>query len=101
VDNNPFYGIHRGLTRLHDDGLPEGGWNPEEKLTLPQLLKGYTIGPAYSVNREYELGTLQVGKLADVIILDRNLFRVSPEEIRETKVLTTVFNGKIIYQRDK
>ena len=101
VDNNPFYGIHRGLTRLHDDGLPEGGWNPGEKLTLPQLLKGYTIDPAYSVNREFELGSLQTGKLADVIILDRDLFQVSPEEIRDTKVMTTVFDGKIIYQKDK
>jgi predicted amidohydrolase YtcJ len=52
------------------------------------------------VNREFELGSLQTGKLADVIILDRDLFQVSPEEIRDTKVMTTVFDGKIIYQRD-
>ncbi|NBK26530.1 MAG: amidohydrolase, partial [Spirochaetia bacterium] len=60
-----------------------------------------TIDPAYSVNREFELGSLQTGKLADVIILDRDLFQVSPEEIRDTKVMTTVFDGKIIYQKDK
>lgn len=97
VDNNPFYAIHRGFTRLHDDGLPEGGWNPAEKLTVAELLKGYTVGSAYGVSREDELGTLEAGKLADVIIVDRNLFAVSPKEIRDAKVEMTIMDGKIIY----
>jgi len=100
VDNNPFYAIHRGMTRLHDDGLPSGGWNPKEKLTLPELLKGYTAGSAFSASREKELGTLEPGRLADVIILDRNLFEISPEAIRQAKVETTIMDGKIIYQKE-
>ena len=99
VDNNPFYGIHRGLTRLHDDGLPVGGWNPTEKLTVAELIRGYTYGSAYGVSREKELGTLEVGMLADVVILDRDLFKVSPQEIRETNVDMTIMDGIVIYKR--
>lgn len=100
VDNNPFYAIHRGITRVHDDGLPKGGWNPAEKLSIAELLKGYTLGSAYGVSREEELGTLEAGKLADVIIVDRNLFTVSPHEIRDAKVEMTIMDGKIIYEED-
>jgi len=99
VDNNPFYAIHRGVTRLHDDGLPVGGWNPTEKLTVAEILKGYTYGSAYGVSRENELGTLEAGKLADIIVVDRNLFEVSPDSIRNAKVDITIMNGKIIYER--
>ena len=99
VDNNPFYGLHRGQTRLHDDGLPAGGWNPTEKLTLAELIKGYTIGSAYGVSREAELGTLEAGKLADLIIVSGNLFEMSPEEVRGASVDLTIMDGKIIYQK--
>ena len=99
VDNNPFYEVHRGITRVHDDGLPEGGWNPTEKLTVAEVLKGYTYGSAYGVSREEELGTLEPGKLADVIILDRDLFRVRPEEVRTAQVDLTIMDGAIIYER--
>lgn len=101
VDNNPFYAIHRGITRLHDDGLPEGGWNPSEKLTLSQVLKGYTIGSAYGTGRENELGTLEAGKFADIIVVNGNLFEMTPEEIRQAKVDKTLMNGKIIYNANK
>lgn len=99
VDNNPFYEVHRGITRVHDDGLPEGGWNPTEKLTVAEVLKGYTYGSAYGVSREEELGTLEPGKLADVIILDRDLFRVDPADVRSAQVDLTIMGGSIIYER--
>ncbi|GAB1476854.1 amidohydrolase [Bacillota bacterium] len=98
VDNNPFLGINRAVTRLHDDGLPEGGWNPGEKLTLAEVLKGYTSGSAYGVSREKDLGTLEAGKLADLVVIDRNLFEVSPESIRQAKVDITIMDGKIVYR---
>ncbi|MEG1585105.1 MAG: amidohydrolase family protein, partial [Anaerovorax sp.] len=66
VDNNPFNEIHRGVSRLHDDQLPEGGWNPTQKLTVAEVLRGYTYGSAYGVGREDELGTLAPNQLADV-----------------------------------
>lgn len=99
VDNNPFYAIHRGVTRLHDDLLPEGGWNPTEKLTVAEVIRGYTYGSAYGIGREHELGTLEPGKFADIAVIDRNLFQVTPDEIRSANVDMTIMDGKVIYQR--
>jgi Predicted metal-dependent hydrolase with the TIM-barrel fold len=87
------------VTRLHDDGLPEGGWNPSEKLTVAEVIKGYTYGSAYGIGREDELGTLEKGKFADVVVVDRNLFTVTPEEIRKAQVEMTIMDGMIIYQK--
>lgn len=98
VDNNPFYAIHRGVTRLHDDLLPEGGWNPSEKLTVAEVIKGYTYGSAYGIGREHEIGTLEPGKFADIAVVDRNLFQVTPEEIRNAKVEMTIMDGEVIYK---
>lgn len=99
VDNNPFLEIYRGVTRLHNDGKPEGGWNPGEKLSLYEVLRSYTYGSAYGVGREDELGTLEAGKLADIVVIDRNLFEVDPEELKTAKVDMTIMDGKVIYQR--
>lgn len=99
VDNNPFFEINRAITRLHDDGLPEGGWNPTEKLTVAEVLKGYTYGSAYGIGREKELGTLEPGKFADIVVIDRNLFAVAPQEVREAQVTMTVMDGKIICKK--
>ena len=99
VDNNPLCGISRGMLRTHNDGLPEGGWNPTQKLTLPELLRGYTYGSAYGAGREDDLGTLEEGKLADIIILDRNLFETEPIKIRDAHVDVTIMNGAVIYER--
>ena len=99
VDNNPFNAVHRAVTRLHDDGLPEGGWNPTEKLTVAEVLKGYTAGSAYGIGREDEMGTLEEGKFADIVVVDRDLFSVTPAEIRSANVDLTIMDGKIIFER--
>lgn len=99
VDNNPFYAIHRGVTRLHDDGLPEGGWNPTQKLTVADILRGYTLGSAYGIGREDELGTLEEGKFADIAVIDRNLFEAEPKDIRGAHVDMTIMDGKVIFER--
>lgn len=91
--------IYRASTRIHDDGVPEGRWNPKECLTLADCLKAYTYNPAYMVGREKELGTLEVGKYADVVVLDRNLFNIPAKEILETKVELTVMDGEIVYKK--
>lgn len=100
VDNNPFLEIYRGVTRLHNDGKPEGGWNPTQKLTMYEMLRSYTYGSAYGVRREDELGTLEAGKFADIAVVDRNLFAVDPIEIMDAKVDLTVMNGKIVFERN-
>ncbi|MDD4583608.1 MAG: amidohydrolase, partial [Eubacteriales bacterium] len=99
VDNNPFLEIYRAVTRLHNDGEPKGGWNPTEKLSLYEVLRSYTYGSAYGTRREEELGTLEPGKFADIVVIDRNLFAIDPSEILEAKVDMTIMDGKIIFKR--
>jgi len=98
VDPNPALEIYRGLTRLHNDGMPIGGWNPTQKLTLSELLRFYTFGSAYAVLREHEIGTIAPGNFADLAILDRNLFEVSDDEIKEMKTVCTIFDGNVVYE---
>jgi predicted amidohydrolase YtcJ len=102
VDNNPFLELYRGITRLHDDGKPEGGWNPTEKLTLAEVLKGYTAGSAWCALREDELGSLEPGKFADIAITDRDLFAAErggdPESIKSARVAITLHGGKVVYE---
>lgn len=95
---NPMRGIYRAVTRLSEDKLPEGGWCPDEKLSLADSLKAYTIGSAYQMWNEEVTGTLEKGKFADIIVLDRNLFDADPEEILETTVVMTMLGGKIIHR---
>ena len=99
VDINPVYGIYRAITRLYEDKTPEGGFYPEEKLTMAEIIRACTFGSAYKNNQEDILGTLERGKLADIVVLDKDLFSIDPEEILNTKVVTTIFNGEIIYTK--
>jgi predicted amidohydrolase YtcJ len=98
VSQDPFLEIYRAVTRVHDDGEPAGGWTPEEKLTLYQVLRSYTYGSAYSAGVENDIGTLETNKLADIIILNQNLFQVPVGEIRKTKVSMTMMDGDVIHQ---
>ncbi|MEN2768178.1 amidohydrolase [Ornithinibacillus xuwenensis] len=94
VGLNPLHGIYRAVTRLDDDEIV---WHTKEKITLGEALKAYTIASAYGSFREDELGTLEEGKLADIITLDRNLFAVPKEEIKDASVLFTMVDGIIVY----
>lgn len=98
VDNSPFLEIYRAITRLHNDGLPKGGWNPKEKISIAEALHAYTYVPVYGVKRENDLGTLEEGKIADMIVIDRDLFRASPQDIRDAKVLMTFLDGELVYE---
>nr|WP_269410016.1 amidohydrolase [Lentibacillus daqui] len=92
---NPLLEIYRAVTRVSSNGQP---WHVHESISLAEALKDYTKTPAYGTFRENELGTLEVGKLADIVVLDRNLFEVSPEEILETKVNLTIADGQVVYE---
>lgn len=95
---NPMQGIYAAITRQTFDGYPEGGFVPDQRIRLGEVLQGYTYGSALVENYEYEIGTLSAGKLADMIVLDKNLFNAEPEEILKTKVLMTMVGGEVIYQ---
>lgn len=97
VQVRPLSGVYRAVTRKFDDGLPEAGINPSEKISVGEALHCYTRNPAYAVGREGEVGTLEPGKLADIAVLDRNILKTNPEEIKDTKVLLTMMNGRITH----
>jgi len=96
---NPFWGIHAAVTRQKRDGNPKGGWYPLQKLTVAEAVWGYTMGAAIATGQEAVQGSLTPGKLADLIILNQDIFKIPPEQIHNTKVLITVFDGRIVYQQ--
>ena len=88
-----------GNMRTYYDGLPQGGWNPQETLSMEDMIDMFTSGAAYGEHREHELGTLEPGKLADITVVDRNLLKMSGDtRVRDTEVLLTVVDGKVVYQ---
>ncbi len=98
VTLSPWYGVQNAVTRQTLEGKPEGGWLPQERVSLEQAIEGYTLGAAYSGHREASEGSLEPGKLADLIVLDQNLFKIAPSEIHKTNILLTMVGGRIVYQ---
>jgi len=96
---NPLLGIHAAVTRATLDGKHPEGWFPEERLTVEEGLRAYTWGSAYAAFEENEKGTLAPGKLADVVVLSDDLFRIAPEKIRNVRIVLTVVGGEIVYQQ--
>jgi predicted amidohydrolase YtcJ len=92
---NPFWGIYAGITRQDPQGLPAAGWHPNQKLTLEETLRGFTAGAAYAAFEENRLGILRPGMRADFVVLDRDLFKVSPAEVLKTVVTQTVVDGEV------
>jgi predicted amidohydrolase YtcJ len=97
---NPLLTLYAAVTRAPLDGKSPEGWFPEQKLTLAEAIEAYTLGSAYAGFREHELGSLTPGKLADVAVLEADLFSLPAEQIREINVSATVVGGKIIFARD-
>jgi predicted amidohydrolase YtcJ len=94
---NPMEGLRAAVTRRGANGTPEHGWNPEQTLPLETALDIYTGGGAYAAEWESDLGTLEPGKLADIVLLDKNLFDMHPLEFPNVKVLGTWVQGKRVY----
>ncbi|WP_078596347.1 amidohydrolase [Evansella clarkii] len=101
VPLNPMLGIFNAITRTDITMDPENVWNQDECITISETLKAYTNGSAYGSFREHELGTLEEGKLADIAVLDRNLFNIPPEEILSAKVILTMMDGKVVYEKSR
>ncbi len=91
----PLKGIHAAVTRQRPDGSPGAdGWYPELRLTVDEALRGYTLGPAYTAGMEDRLGQLAPGFLADLVVLDRDLYAIPPAEILQTQILATMVGGQ-------
>ncbi len=90
----PLEGIYAALTRRTLDGANPDGWVPEQKITLEEALKAYTVDAAYASYEEGIKGSLEVGKLADFVLLDKDLSVIPPEDIASVQVQQTVVGGK-------
>ena len=90
---NPFWGLHAAVTRQDRDGQPSGGWFPEERMTLTEAFASFTIDAAYAGHQETIIGSLETGKKADFIFLDRDIFTIPESEIWKTRATETWVNG--------
>ncbi len=100
VTLNPWEGIQTAVTRQTLEGAPPDGFVPEQRLPVAQAVDAYTLGAAFAGHREKMEGSLEVGKLADLIIVSQNIFEINPHKISATKLILTIVGGKIVYQAD-
>lgn len=94
---NPMLTLYAAVTRATLDGKNPGGWVPQEKLKIAEAVEAYTVGSAYAEYQENEKGSIVAGKLADLVLLDKDIFQIAPEEIKNAKVTLTMVGGKIVY----
>ena len=100
VTLDPWQGVQTAVTRQTLEGKPEAGFVPKQRLTVAQAIDGYTLGAAFAGRREKTEGSLEIGKLADLIILSQNIFDIDPHKIAATKVVTTIVGGRLVFQAD-
>ncbi len=98
---DPLMGIHAAVTRRRASGEPEGGWYPQERLTVAEAVHAYTLGAAYASGEERAKGSIALGKLADLVVLSRDIFEIPPGGILEAEVLYTIFDGRVVYERER
>jgi len=94
---NPFFGLYAAVTRQDRDGMPEGGWYIDQGLTRAEALHSFTLAAAYAARQEDRLGSLEPGKWADFIIVDRDYFEIPASEIDDIRVLETWVGGERVY----
>jgi len=95
---NPMLGIHAAVTRQDVKDRPEGGWYPKQNLSREEAVRGFTLDAAYSGFMEKSVGSLESGKRADFIVLDKNIFEVDVSDIHTTKVLQTWLDGELVWK---
>ena len=95
----PLLGIYAAVTRRPLDGSRPNGWVPEQKITVAESVRAYTMGSAYASFEENRKGSLEPGKLADFVVLSDDIFHIDPPKIWDTKVDLTVVGGKVVYER--
>ena len=97
---NPLWGVYAALTRQDADGEPEGGWRPDQRLSLDETLRAFTAGPAFAGFAEDRLGVLKPGMRADLTIFDHDLFDEPPARVLSAKVRKTIIDGAVVFDAD-
>jgi predicted amidohydrolase YtcJ len=97
---NPILGIYAAVTRRTLDGKNPNGWIPEQKISVEEALRCYTANNAWAIFRENDIGRIAPGYLADVAVLSDDLFTIAPEQIENVKINMTIFDGRVIYERE-
>jgi predicted amidohydrolase YtcJ len=98
---NPLLTVYAAVTRATLDGRHNEGWVPEQKISVAETVRAYTLGSAYAEFQEAVKGSIEVGKLADLVILEADIFEIPPMEIRDVKVDMTIVGGKVVWDRSK
>jgi len=96
---HPKYLIYAAVARKTVKGTPKGGWFPEQRISVEEAIKAYTINNAYAAFEDDIRGSLEVGKLADITVFDRNLLEIPEDEILQTEVVYTIIDGKIVFEK--
>ena len=96
----PLMGIYAAATRRTLDDKHPGGWVPEQKISVAEAVRAYTMGSAYASFNERIKGSIEPGKLADMVVLSEDILEIPPAQIEKTRVAATIFDGKVIYRRD-
>jgi predicted amidohydrolase YtcJ len=96
---NPYNTLYAAVSRQDADGIPAGGWQPQEKLSMAQAIRCHTYESAYAEFAENEKGTIQPGMLADLVVHSKDLLTIEPKEILTTEPIYTIFNGRIVYRK--
>ena len=99
VTPDPRMGLQVAVNRVTADGVPPGGWLPEQKISLESAIEAYTSGAAYASFEEHTKGRIAPGMLADIVILSKDIFSLPPSRLLEGVVTTTIFDGKVVYLR--
>lgn len=97
---NPFDGLYSAITRMDHNMLPENGWRASEVLSREQALRAFTLGGAYAAHQEFKIGSLEHGKWADFILIDKDYFKAPLDEIYKTNVLQTWIAGELRYKKE-
>src|SRR5262249_11062473 len=95
---NPLLTIYAAVTRRTLDGKNPKGWVPEQKISVEETVRAYTLGSAYAEFQENVKGSITVGKLADLVLLSRDIFKIDPKEIESVKVVMTIVDGRVVFE---
>ena len=98
VTIDPWLGMQVAVTRQDPEGRPAGGWLPQQRLSVAAAVYAYTMGGAFAMRRENEEGSIETGKLADLVLVSQNIFEVEPGKIAETKSVLTMVGGRVVFE---